>query len=242
MKPLSSSYYRISVLSIFLLLLTCSTGSFCQPATPSHLSVISEIKRHKGTVKVDSNQAMVPLSRYLTPLVTDFPYATRDNFTHEILYRNPLAFLRLPVAKALGVIQKELINMELSLKIWDAYRPYAVTKKMWSIVPDERYAANPAKGSGHNRGAAVDLTITDLKTGKELEMPTGYDDFSEKAHHSYKDLPSNVLANRQLLRSIMEKHGFVALETEWWHYSWPNASQIFPVMNLSFKQLQKAAK
>lgn len=224
------------------MLISSSVNSFCQSETPSSLQVISEIKRHKGKVKLDSTQAMVPLDLYLTPLITDFRYATLDNFTHEILYRNPLAFLRLNVAKALGNVQKELISSGLSLKIWDAYRPYSVTKKMWQIVPDERYAANPAKGSGHNRGAAIDLTIVDLKTGKELRMPTGYDDFRENAHHSFQNLDKEQIDNRNLLRAVMEKHGFTALETEWWHYSWPNASKLFDVLDLSFKDLKKLSR
>jgi D-alanyl-D-alanine dipeptidase len=241
MKLLSSSY-RISVWLLYLCLFSCSTGSLNQSVAPSRLSVISEIKRHKGTVKLDSSQAMVRLEGYLTPLFTDFKYADRDNFTQKILYRNPLAFLRLPVAKALGKVQNELKTKGLAVKIWDAYRPYSVTKKMWAIVPDERYAANPAKGSGHNRGAAVDLTLVYLKTGKELKMPTPFDNFTENAHHSYQQLDKEVIDNRNLLRSVMEKYGFVALETEWWHYSWPNAANLFPVLDLSFDDLSKAAK
>ena len=109
---------------------------------------------------------------------------------------------------------------------------------MWELIGDERYVANPAKGSGHNRGLAVDLTL--IKDGKEVNMGTGFDHFTDTAHHSFKALPADVIKHRQLLRSTMEKHGFRALETEWWHYSWPNEKN-YQVLDLSFRKLRKAA-
>jgi len=140
-----------------------------------------------------------------------------------IVYKNGTrAFLRLPVARALALVQQELNEKNLSLKIWDAYRPYSVTEKMWELIKDERYVADPKKGSGHNRGIAVDLTIIDRKTGKELDMGTGFDNFTDTAHQTFKDLPAEILANRSLLKALMEKYGFVALETEWWHFFWNN--------------------
>jgi D-alanyl-D-alanine dipeptidase len=112
---------------------------------------------------------------------------------------------------------------------------------MWEIVPDDRYAANPANGSGHNRGIAVDLTLTELKTGNKLPMPTDYDDFTDSAHHTFMELDSTVLANRNLLKGVMEHYGFKALETEWWHYSLPNA-KYYPLMDISFKKLRRWTK
>ena len=110
----------------------------------------------------------------------------------------------------------------LGLKIWDAYRPYAATQLMWNLVKDERYVANPAKGSGHNRGLAVDVTLINLQTGKELDMGTPYDHFSDTAHQSFVRLATeDILQNRKLLQATMEAAGFTALETEWWHYYWP---------------------
>jgi D-alanyl-D-alanine dipeptidase len=121
----------------------------------------------------------------------------------------------------------------LGLKIFDAYRPYSVTEKMWEPVQDDRYAADPKKGSGHNRGVAVDLTIINLKNNEALDMGTGFDNFSDTAHHAFTNLPEDVLQNRLLLKNIMEQHGFKALDTEWWHYSLPNAKE-FELMNISF--------
>jgi D-alanyl-D-alanine dipeptidase len=124
------------------------------------------------------------------------------------------------------------------LKIFDAYRPYSVTVKFWELVKDERYVANPSKGSGHNRGIAVDLTVINLKTGKELNMGTGFDNFSDTAHHAFTKLPEEVLQNRLLLRSTMEKYGFKAFDTEWWHYYLANGER-FGILDIGFKKMMK---
>lgn len=181
---------------------------------------------------------MIDVVSYVPGIQTDFRYATPDNFTHKRLYTHPGAFLRLPAAMALREVQSDLNTKGLGLKIFDAYRPYNVTKEMWKIVPDARYAANPAKGSGHNRGIAVDLTLTNHFTGEELTMPTKYDDFTERAHHNYDHLPDSVIVNRNLLKSVMEKHGFIALDTEWWHYYLPGSSR-YELMDFNFDQMRK---
>ncbi len=205
---------------------------------PRRLVVISKIEVFNNSVKQDPKKRLVLLNDYVNMLVTDFRYATYNNFTHHILYNNPDAFVRLPVAIALQKVQEELAEKGLGLKVFDAYRPYSITKEMWKVVPDERYAANPAKGSGHNRGAAVDVTLVKISTVEELAMPTGFDDFSEKAHHTYMNLPERVLQNRALLKTIMEKYGFISLSTEWWHYSLSNAATDFELLDLSFDQLK----
>jgi zinc D-Ala-D-Ala dipeptidase len=112
---------------------------------------------------------------------------------------------------------------------------------MWEPVQDDRYAADPKKGSGHNRGTAADLTIIYLSTGKELPMGTGFDNFSDTAHHNFTGLPAEVLKNRALLKKTMEENGFKALDTEWWHYSLPNAKE-YELLNLSFAALAKTKK
>lgn len=205
------------------------------------LNIVNDSKTYLSEIQIDTNNTLVYLTNYLQAFSVDWKYATTDNFTKQVLYTNPEAFLRLPAAKALQLINDELKQQNIGLKIFDAYRPYSVTQKMWEVVPDERYAANPAKGSGHNRGIAVDLTLVDLSTGKDLAMPTGYDDFSEKAHHNYLQLDAGIIANRNLLRSVMEKHGFKALETEWWHYYW-NDGKTYSLMNFDFNQLRKLVK
>ena len=174
-------------------------------------------------------------------LIYDLRYASTNNFMQRIMYpdHNGKTFLRKPVADALTKVQEELNRMGLGLKIFDAYRPFAVTVKFWELVKDERYVANPAKGSGHNRGVAVDLTIIDLKTLAELNMGTGFDNFTDTAHHTFTALPEEVLHNRLLLKSIMEKYGFVALESEWWHYYLANGNR-FELLDISFEKLKKS--
>jgi D-alanyl-D-alanine dipeptidase len=147
-------------------------------------------------------------------------------------------YLRLPAARALSGVQEELEKQGYGLLIFDAYRPYAVTVKFWELVKDERYVANPARGSGHNRGIAVDLTIIEKRTGKQLNMGTGFDNFSDTAHHSFKNLPAEILSNRNLLKQVMEKYGFKVYNEEWWHYSWPDAAR-FEILDLDFRKLRK---
>lgn len=214
--------------------LLCSIWIYSQ-----ELKVLSSFKEYRQTVKKDADNRMILLRSVLPAAVMDIRYATNNNFTGEILYNQSFeVFLRKPVADSLAKVQSALEKQGFGLKIFDAYRPYDVTVKMWDLIRDERYVANPAKGSGHNRGISVDVTIIDLATGKELDMGTGYDHFSDTAHHSFTQLPQHVLKNRELLKSIMEKHGFKALETEWWHYHlvWPKT---FEVLNLQPRQLKK---
>jgi len=167
----------------------------------------------------------------------DIKYATGDNFTKKRLYDSNTCFLRKSVAVKLGAVQKELEGMNLGLKVWDCYRPLAVQRILWAILPDDRYVANPEKGSRHNRASAVDVTLVDSQ-GKELQMPTGFDDFSPKAHHHYQDLPDQVIRNRELLKGLMEKAGFIPLSEEWWHYDDEKWMQ-FDMMDVPFQDILK---
>jgi D-alanyl-D-alanine dipeptidase len=197
--------------------------SLCTCCVAQNIKVIKRTKTLEQQVTADSNYKMVELQSLIPFIKYDIRYATTNNFTLQKLYSSgKTAFLRLPVANALLAIQNEMVKLNYSIKIFDAYRPYRVTKKMWELIKDERYVANPAKGSGHNRGLSVDLTIIDKRTGQELDMGTGYDNFTNTAHHGFTRLSDTVLKNRQLIKNTMEKWGFKALETEWWHYSWPN--------------------
>ncbi len=202
--------------------------------------VINKIADYQLTVRNDSAKKMVELLKLMPGIVYDLRYATTNNFTHLQLYvpATKHTYMRLPAARALAAVQKELNTRGYGLKIFDAYRPYGVTVHFWELIKDERYVANPVKGSGHNRGLAVDLTIVDLKTHRELEMGTGFDNFSDTAHHSFMALPPTVLEHRKLLKDVMEKHGFTKLETEWWHYFWNN-DRGYEVLDLSFDELVK---
>ena len=203
------------------------------------LKVINSLSEYRKSVKQDNSNKMVELHQYIPTALMDIRYATKNNFTGNILYPpSHKIYLRKPVVDTLSEIQAVLNSMGLGLKIFDGYRPYDVTVKMWNLIRDERYVANPARGSGHNRGISVDLTIIDLTSGKELDMGTGYDHFSDTAHHTFKKLQPDILKNRMLLKEIMEDHGFKSLETEWWHYHllWPRN---FEVLNLQTKKLKK---
>jgi D-alanyl-D-alanine dipeptidase len=210
-----------------------------QLSSAQELTVIGNSKAYKKSVKNDSLQKMEELKSWLPHVVYDLCYASKNNFTGKKLYRQgDKTFVRLAVAQALQKAQQGLLAEGYSFKIWDAYRPYDVTKKMWELIGDERYVANPAKGSGHNRGLAVDVTLVSTKTVEEINMGTGFDNFTDTAHQTFKDLPVDVLKNRKLLKTAMERWGFRALETEWWHYSFPN-DRNYEVLNLSFKELKK---
>src|ERR1022692_4290770 len=194
----------LSPLIIFCML---SGKIMAQDSSNKVLKVIHTISEYKESVKNDANQKMVSLQKMIPAIVLDLRYGTTNNFMKRVMYEESphYTFMRLPAAKALAQVQKELNKKGYGLKIFDAYRPYAVTKKFWELVHDERYVANPAQGSGHNRGIAVDLTIINLKTKKELKMPTGFDNFTDSAHHDFMNLPDEVLKNRNLLKETMEK-------------------------------------
>jgi D-alanyl-D-alanine dipeptidase len=176
------------------------------------------IAGYKKQVKADSNKRLVEIIKYVPAIKLDIRYATTNNFMHRVMYRQPKAYARLPVVKALKDIEADLKTRGLGLKIFDAYRPYSVTVAFYETTPDTNFVANPKFGSKHNRGCAIDLTLIDLKTGKELAMPTGFDSFSKKASANYAGATPQQTANRELLKTIMRTHGFTVLNTEWWHY------------------------
>jgi D-alanyl-D-alanine dipeptidase len=180
---------------------------------------------------------LVEVKKVIPNIVLDIRYATTNNFTGQKLYEHGRTFLRRAVAKHLSAAQREFNKMGLGLKIYDAYRPLSVQRKMWAIYPHEGYVANPAKGSRHNRGAAVDVTLVDLRTGKELPMPSGYDEFSERAHRDYTGASAEELRNRELLERVMEKHGFKGLFTEWWHFDDVNSKK-YELLDIDSSQIK----
>lgn len=203
------------------------------------LFVVKDTNILQQQINHDANKQMVDLSKSIPSIVLDLKYTTTDNFMHEKLYPDiQTTFLRKPAADALKKVADELKEMDMGIKVFDAYRPYSVTEKMWEKVKDDRYAADPAKGSGHNRGISIDLTLIDLHTMKELAMPTGFDNFSDTAHHAFMKLSPEILKNRGTLKTVMGKHGFIALDTEWWHFYLPNSST-YELLGLSFADLEK---
>ncbi|MCC8411149.1 M15 family metallopeptidase [Mucilaginibacter sp. UR6-1] len=197
---------------------------------------ITGLSSYKKQIGVDPDKKLVNLKSFVPGLVLDIRYATANNFTGQPVYDKAMAFARLPVAKALKKVQAELKSKGLGLKIYDAYRPYAITVTFYEISKDTTYVADPRKGSRHNRGCAIDLTIINLKTGKELDMPTGYDSFTPQASANYNNLPANKLANRTLLRTVMEKHGFRVYRSEWWHFDFMGWAD-FELLDIPFNRL-----
>lgn len=187
-------------------------------------------------VKQNPNKSLVEIVKYVPGIQLDIRYATTNNFMHQRMYSQARAFTRLPVAKALKAVEDELRSKGLGLKIYDGYRPYAVTEKFYIKASDKHFVADPKKGSKHNRGCAIDLSLINLATGKELDMPTPFDSFSAKAAADYKDLPIQVIQNRDLLKTTMQNHGFRVLDNEWWHFDfigWQN----FELLDVPFEQL-----
>ena len=154
-------------------------------------------------------------------IIQDIKYATADNFTGQVLYPSSRCLLREPVARRVLQAQRILQSQRLGLKVFDCYRPVEVQRKMWSIYPDENYVANPASGSRHNRGASVDVGLVDA-LGRELPMPSPFDEFSNRSHLDYMAAPAEVLRNRRSLQEAMQQAGFLTTATEWWHFDSPD--------------------
>lgn len=173
---------------------------------------------------------LIELAKMDFSIKQEMVYATPRNFLKKAVYSKPKCLLRRSVAEALVRVQDRLKLEGLGLKVWDCYRPLSVQQKMWEMVPDEKYVADPKKGSQHNRGAAVDITLVG-REGQELEMPTAFDDFTEKAHRDYKRSSKIAQKNKNHLEVAMAKEGFTGLPTEWWHFDFKEAEK-FPLEDL----------
>ena len=233
--------FQFQILAVIAVIFSTSNNLTAQDTVLNKygLWVIKDVRTLNATIKTDSNKQMADIKKLIPNIIFDIHYATVHNFMHRKLYPSlTTTFIRLPAAKALQQVQRELSKLGLGLKIYDAYRPYSITEKMWEPIKDDRYVADPKKGSGHNRGIAVDLTLMDANTKQELNMGTDFDNFSDTAHTDFMGLPAEVLSNRKRLKNLMEKYGFKSLETEWWHYSLPNAND-FELLDLNFKKMKR---
>lgn len=168
----------------------------------------------------------------------DLRYATTSNFTGRVLYSQARAFLQGIAAKALMRVRNSAINEGFGLTIFDAYRPWRVTKQLWDATPPSQrdYVANPKRGSRHNRGCAIDLSLHALETGVLVEMPSTFDDYSVRAHRNFMAASQTAIANRARLERYMEAEGFIGMSNEWWHFDYRDW-QDFPVLDLPFEDL-----
>ena len=188
---------------------------------------------------VGKSSDFVDLERHIPGIKVDTPYATVDNFLKQAVYPANRLYLRRSVADRLALVQADLKAQGMGLKVLDGFRPLSVQRSMWKILPDSKYVADPAKGSRHNRGAAVDVTLVDAE-GKELEMPTKFDDFSKAAHVDAPTSNANAAKNRAKLQNAMKARGFQSISTEWWHFDAPDW-QSFPIADATFDELAKGA-
>lgn len=170
-----------------------------------------------------ADTTFVRLADFSDGFAYDLRYATKNNFLKEKVYDCAECYTRTKTAKALIAANSDFNDKGVRIKFFDCYRPNSVQYKMWEIVPNPQYVANPDKGSIHNKGGAVDITLETLD-GEELDMGTDFDYFGKRAYHDMTDLPQKILDNRKLLKKTMEKHGFWSIRTEWWHYNLAAAS------------------
>nr|WP_299067318.1 M15 family metallopeptidase [uncultured Allomuricauda sp.] len=173
-----------------------------------------ELKSFEGL----ADTTFVRLADFSGDFAYDMRYATENNFLKAKVYDCAECYTRVKTAKALINANKDFLEKGARIKFFDCYRPNSVQYKMWEIVPNPQYVANPVKGSIHNKGGAVDITLVDID-GNELDMGTDFDFFGKKAYHDNLDLSEEILSNRKLLKETMEAHGFWSIRTEWWHYN-----------------------
>jgi D-alanyl-D-alanine dipeptidase len=202
--------------------LSCKSTQLNSKKSPVLLDIAKE---------TDDND-FVNLKNYSNDFVYDMKYATADNFLKEKVYPCAECFLRVKTVKSLLEANKMFLAKGYKIKLYDCYRPKAIQKKMFQLVPDANYVANPKKGSIHNRGGAVDISIVDFN-GIELDMGTKFDFFGKEASHNYLSLSDTVLANRKILKEIMLQNNFKSFDSEWWHYNL-NGSNTDKVENLKW--------
>ncbi len=200
----------------------------------------SAFAQHAPPKEVNKREArLIELITLDNTIKLDIRYATDNNFVGRKLYPEARAFLQKPAAKALIRVHKKLKKQGLGLVIFDGYRPWAITKLFWEVTSEDKrkFVANPEKGSKHNRGCAVDLSIYDLKTGKPVEMPSGFDEFTERASPDYTGGTERERANRDMLRKLMENEGFTVNPNEWWHFDYKNWED-YAIYDLAFFAIQ----
>ncbi len=202
---MNSTLKTISFILFLAVFLSCKSQT---------VTVVPEQKIAEGI----ADTTFVNLKDYSTDFVYDMKYATEDNFLKAKVYDCAECYLRLKTVKALIAANQEFIEKGYRIKLFDCYRPLDIQKKMWQIVSNPEYVADPAKGSIHNRGGAVDITLVNKK-GKELDMGTGFDHFGIEASHKFEDLARRVKKNRRLLKSVMIENNFNSFDSEWWHYN-----------------------
>lgn len=220
----------IRLLTLFALLTLPALARAQEPPPP----------REEGNFRRPHLVELVKLDKRLR---LDIRYATANNFTGRAVYTEARAFLQRPAAEALARAHTALRQKGYGLLVFDGYRPWHVTKLFWDLTPEDKkqFVADPRRGSRHNRGCAVDLTLYDLKTGREVSMPGAYDEMSERSHVNYAGGTEEQRRLRDLLRAAMEAEGFLVYEPEWWHYDYKDWRE-YPILNTSFSDIAPRTK
>ena len=183
------------------------------------ISINAQNETYSSPVKQEiADTTFVNLKDFSKDFIYDMKYATEDNFLKAKVYDCAECFLRLKTVQALVAANKDFMKKGFKIKLYDCYRPLSIQKKMWEIVSNPEYVADPKKGSIHNRGGAVDISIVDAN-GKEIDMGTSFDFFGIQASHNYTKFSKEILSNRKFLKKIMIKNGFNSFDSEWWHYN-----------------------
>lgn len=205
------------------------------------VSASAQADQPKEVNKREAN--LVELIKLDKTIKLDIRYATANNFVGRPVYPEARAFLQRPAAEAVVRVHKQLKKKGLGIVIFDGYRPWTITKLFWDVVPEDKrqFVADPTKGSKHNRGSAVDLSIYDLKTGELIAMPSGYDEFTDRASPDYKGGTAQERANRELLRRLMEVEGFIINPNEWWHFDYKDWQQ-YAIYDISFDEAAEKKK
>jgi D-alanyl-D-alanine dipeptidase len=182
---------------------------------------------------------LVELKKLDPTIKLEIRYATTNNFLGTPMYTQARAFMQRPAAEAVARANKKLKAQGFGLLIHDGYRPWYVTKMFWDATPDDKriFVANPAEGSKHNRGCAVDLSMYDLKTGKAISMPSGYDEMSPRAFSDYPGGTAEQNRHRAILRSAMESEGFFVNPKEWWHFDYKDWKR-YRIGNVDFQNIK----
>lgn len=208
------------------------------------LKPVPELRRlaHADRPPVENGEFHTPdlveVAKVDPSIKLDIRYASTRNFLGTPLYPEARAFLQRPAAEAVVRANQRLRPLGYGLLIHDAYRPWYITKVFWDATPDamKKFVADPAQGSRHNRGCAVDITLYSLKTGKEIEMTGVYDEMSDRSYPNYPGGTSRERWHRDLLREAMEAQGFTVYPFEWWHFDYKDW-QHYPILNVDFDQI-----
>ena len=220
---------RFLIILFFVPILSVSQNKY--GLKPTHL------QEYKESLKSTPQKELVDLEKFIPGIVLDIRYATTNNFIHQKIYNLAKAYSRRSVAEALKKAQTDFNKLGYGVKMFDAYRPYSATVKFYELHHDTTYVASPYRGSRHNRGCALDMTIVDLKTKQEIQMPTEFDSFRKEAWPTTPVNDPVKKKNRDLIIRVMEQNGFKVNASEWWHFDFVGW-QGYEVMDIDFEELE----